>query len=158
MSEPQIPVEKPVGKKILFCFLGFFGVVAAVDAAFVYTAIRTHSGLVTEQAYEKGLAYNETLSKARSQPQVRQTASYTNGVFRWTIADEKGNPVTGAKVDVSFFRPVKDGSDFKAGMTETAAGTYEIKPAFPLNGLWTAELDAKWNDKQYQTTKEIIAK
>ncbi len=150
--------QKGSGKFILGCFLGFFALICAVDGLFVYTAIHTNTGVVTEQAYEKGLAYNDTLSRAQNQPDIRNESSYSNGVFRWTLSDLENAPINSAKVNVLFFRPVKDGYDFELPLAYKGNGVYEAKVDFPLQGLWTAKLNAKWNSKQYQTQTNFIVK
>lgn len=53
------------GRIVLWALLAFFGVLASVNAFFVYTAVTTNTGVVTENAYEKGLRYNEILKEAR---------------------------------------------------------------------------------------------
>ena len=65
------------GQFILLCFLGFFGFIGAVDAYFVYTALATNTGMVTEQPYEKGLAYNDILNKAKHQPEMMHNIYYS---------------------------------------------------------------------------------
>lgn len=158
MTEPDTARRAGSGKRVLFYFLAFFGTILIVDSAFVYTALRTHSGEVTEQAYEKGLAYNQTLEKAREQPQLSERARYDAPVFRWQLNNPDGTAVSGAAVNVTFLRPVAQGSDFTISLQETAPGLYEAKPVFSHKGLWTAKLDARWNNQQYQTTQDIIAR
>ena len=52
------------GTWVLFSFVAFFGVIIAVNSVFITTALNSHSGVVTKQPYEKGLAYNQYLEKA----------------------------------------------------------------------------------------------
>lgn len=53
------------GRIVLFSILSAFGVVFAVNGFFVYKAISTHQGEVIEDAYQKGLAYDEIVSEVR---------------------------------------------------------------------------------------------
>jgi nitrogen fixation protein FixH len=57
--------SRKYGRKVLFLLLGFFAVFASVDAYFVYLAMKTKPGVVTENAYQRGLNYNEVLEEAR---------------------------------------------------------------------------------------------
>lgn len=57
--------SRKYGRKILFLLLGFFAIFASVDAYFVYLAMQTQPGVVTENAYKRGLQYNELLEEAR---------------------------------------------------------------------------------------------
>ena len=52
------------GKRVLLAFLLFFVVFASVDAFFVYKAISTLPGVVSENAYEIGLHYNKIIAEA----------------------------------------------------------------------------------------------
>lgn len=149
---------KSHGRAVLLYFVLFFGAIFAVNTVFVYTALHTNTGTVTENAYENGLGYNKILSAMKTQPAFREQAALDNGVFRWSIDDDKGQPVTKAQARVTFVRPVKDGNDFDLDLQEISPGKYEAKPAFPAKGLWTAQLDATWNNRQYQTSQNIIVK
>ncbi len=150
--------RKNSGKIILFCFLGFFGTVTLVNSIFIYAALRSNTGVVTENAYEKGLAYNKVLLAAANQPDLKDKLNYQDGVISWSLSDAEGAPVTGGKVTASFIRPVQDGADFLVPLAETSPGTYEATPKIPLQGLWTTRLEIKWNNKQYQTAQDIIVK
>ena len=59
---------KPLtGWKVLAMLLAFFGVVGAVNAVMVYSALSTFSGEVEAHPYEHGLAYNrEYCQRART--------------------------------------------------------------------------------------------
>ena len=72
--------KSPKDKYILFAFLAFFGVIFVVDGIFITTALRTHRGVVTEQAYEKGLHYNQTLNEAKDQPKFQDKVSFENNI------------------------------------------------------------------------------
>lgn len=146
------------GLIILACFLGFFGTVGAVDAYFVYTAIHTNTGVVTEQAYEKGLAYNTVLDKARNQPALYDKAIYQKDIFTWQARDLSGQPAQGANVKVRFVRPVQDGHDFEVLLEDKGNGIYSTASAFPMKGLWQAQISAQWNNTQYQTTRQFIVR
>ena len=43
-------------------FVAFFVFIAIMDGIFVYLATTTHSGVVTENAYQKGLNYNQYIT------------------------------------------------------------------------------------------------
>jgi nitrogen fixation protein FixH len=64
MTQDEMKSNKS-GKMVLQAFLGFFIIFAAVDAFFVYKAVSTHPGVVTEKAYEIGLNYNEIIEKTK---------------------------------------------------------------------------------------------
>lgn len=155
-TAPKKTVNTKAGM-IPWYFVMFFGVIIIVNTIFIYNALKTHSGVVTEQAYEKGLAFNQTIAKAKSQPQWRDKASYENGALTWEIRDENGAPIKNAKVRASFFRPIKTGHDFSVDLTHKGSGIYQAKPNIPISGRWVAKLDCQWNTHQYKTALELIA-
>lgn len=57
--------SKRDGRLFLLVIIGFFLVVASVDAFFIYKALSTHSGVVAENAYEIGLNYNDVIAEAK---------------------------------------------------------------------------------------------
>lgn len=146
------------GKTVFLYFCLFFITVGAINACFIYTALRTNTGVITEDAYEKGLSYNEIISSAKTQPELIEKMEIEDGIFRWNINDSHGLPVKNAKAKVIFVRPVKDGNDFEVTLTEMKPGIYEAQPNFLAKGLWTAQLDLIWNNKQYRTAQNIIVK
>ena len=150
--------HKNSGKFILICFLAFFSVVTIVNSVFIYIAIHTNTGVVTENAYEKGLAYNKVLAAARAQPTFKDSLTYKDGKLKWQVADQIGAPVKGGKATAFLIRPIKEGSDFSLTLNETSPGNYEGRADFPEQGLWSARLDMQWNKEQYQTVQDFIVK
>ncbi len=60
-------------RMIPWYFVMAFGVVFAVNGMFVYLAVSTNHGVVTENAYEKGLDYDRIVEEVR---QKQQEASH----------------------------------------------------------------------------------
>ncbi len=149
-------------KYVLFAFLAFFGVVFLVNGFFIYTAISTQTGLVTEQAYEKGLGYNLMLDEAKSQPNLKDDISYKSPVLSWKLKDESGQPVLDAKVIGRVIRPVQDGHDFDISLVSKGDGVYEASIKPPFKGQWIIKLESQWTqnnqDKTYKTTYHLMEK
>ena len=59
-------------------FVIAFLIVFTVNGFFVYMAIRTNHGVVTENAYEKGLEYNAIVKKVQAQKLENTHAAGTN--------------------------------------------------------------------------------
>lgn len=145
-------IKDPKDKWIPRYFVMFFAVIVILDSIFVYIAVTTQTGVVIENPYEKGIAYNEILEKAKSQPDLANEVSYIDGVLYWKL------PITTAFVTASIFRPVQDGYDFDIKLTYIGDGVYKSKIKTPLPGLWVAKMKATWNNNHFQTTHEFIAK
>lgn len=63
------------GWHVLAALLGFFGVVIAVNAAFIFTAVDTFPGEDVRRSYLQGLNYNDTLADRRAQAALGWRAS-----------------------------------------------------------------------------------
>ena len=151
-------VKDPRDKWILIYFVMFFAVIAILDSIFVYLAVSTHTGVVTDQAYERGLAFDELVEKAESQPAIVQNVEYKDGVLRWVLSDEENMPIENAEVNAKIVRPVHGGHDFDIRLQYIGEGMYESALDLPLKGAWRAKLSSKWDNGQYQTTYDFLAK
>lgn len=164
MNQPLSVMQKK-DKWIPWLFVLFFLVIAAVDATFVTIAIRTQTGLVTENAFEKGLGYNKTLDEAAAQEKMAlaQKALFEDGVLSWRLSTKEGHAIDTATVVAKMFRTVRDGSDFTIMLENKGNGLYESRPQFPLPGLWTARLEAQWQERSsgsvtYKTVLDLNAR
>ena len=148
-------IQRRRGRWVPWCFVLFFAVIALLDGIFVTIAIRTHTGVVTEDAYEKGLAFNQVLDSAARQAHLglRQKAAFEDGVLSWTLTDGQGMPLPDARVHATFYRPTQAGYDFTLPLDGAGRGVYRAQPQFPLPGLWTARLEAQWTDPSQQGTQ-----
>ena len=144
------PTKDPRDKWIPRYFFIFFGFIALLDGFFVYTAISTQTGLVTQNPYEKGIAYNEMLNKAHAQPALEQKVTYDNTVLRWAL------PIENASVTASIMRPVQEGFDFDVVLNNSGNGIYEATLQTPMPGAWTAKMKARWDNQEFQTTYSFI--
>lgn len=143
------------GTWVLLSFIAFFMVIIAVNGVFIYRALDSNSGVVTDNPYRKGLAYNQFLDDARRQPNIDDQFLFDGGVVQWTLYQPDGMPLE-AEVTARFVRPVKEGLDFETALTPTAPGVYNVTPAWPVKGQWRVHMKARWNKKQYQTQHVLI--
>tara|TARA_Y100000590_G_scaffold252746_1_gene283828 strand:+ start:54776 stop:55288 length:513 start_codon:yes stop_codon:yes gene_type:complete len=148
----------PKDKWIPFYFVIFFVVIAILDGFFVYMAVSTQTGVVTDHAYERGLNFNALLDETRSQPDLQETALFNEGTLSWQLNDQHGAPITDASVQASIQRPVQDGYDFDIALTHQGGGLYSAHLDLPLKGLWKARLHSTWNTNQtYRTQLKFIS-
>ena len=138
------------GRTVLLSFLAFFGVVFLVNGIFFWVARDTWTGLSTEDAYRKGVAFNDELARADGQRLLGWTAeteyiSVGPGegrlVFALTSAD--GLPVLARNVTVSFRRPVTEGIDFAAILQSDGTGRYVADVAPPIPGQWDVRIEVR---------------
>lgn len=155
----QIADHKKSDKWIPYYFIPFFLVVAVVNAVFVYIAVHSFTGVVTETPYESGLAYNKTIEAAETAKSLnlQQSVSFANGQLKWIIHLSDGQPLDNAVVHATFIRAVQAGYDFERNLTQKDKGIYTVDVLPPLAGAWTAKLEATWDKQHYVTTYRFIS-
>jgi len=151
------------GRHVLLAFLGFFAVVFAVNGVFVYFATSSWTGLETENAYIRGLAYNRVLDAAEAQRalgwDVRldvtgegpRTAKVTAA-----FADAGGVPLDGLSVAAEFRRPATQGHDQAVTLNLVAPGEYGTTLDLPLAGNWDVRLVARQDEAERYVVKQRI--
>lgn len=134
------------GRHVLAAFLAFFGTIFVVNGALIYEAISTHTGLVANEPYRKGLAYNERISADERQARLGWTETLEvgrDGHVTFALAEQDGRAVRGLKVEGVLGRPVTNRYDVKLALAETAPGRYEAQTAAAAEGSWLITLEAR---------------
>lgn len=151
-------VMRPRDKWIPWYFVAFFVVLALLDGIFVWLAMSTHRGVVTEQSYQKGLRYNNTLLASDAQDALawQGTITMKGAALAFSLRDQYGESLQVAEVTAHFTRPIESGYDFSTRLEETAPGVYKSDVSFPLKGQWDVTISASWNNQPYQKTQRII--
>ncbi len=161
MAKYVDPGMRPSDKWIPWYFVAFFVVVFIVNGIFVYIATTSQPGVIEENHYEIGLAYDERIAEERSEKALGWQSDVRfdgDKAFSVSMVDKDGNALQGASVKVEMIREVQDGHDFEAILSETAPGQYSADIDFPLPGQWDAYIYVTWNDKLYHIKKMIVAK
>lgn len=140
--------------------LGFFSVFIIVDGFFWYLASESHTGLVTEQPYEKGLAYNDTVAASDEQSALGWSSKIklVSSDVVVTLTDRDGAAITGARLEVAFTRPTVEGYDFSALLRSDEDGVYKSTVEFPLDGQWDVRIFVTWNQQQYQRSTRLMVR
>ncbi len=137
------------GRHVLIAVLAFFGLVIAVNGIFVVLALQSWSGLSTDDAYRRGLTYNETLRQAEAQRalgwQARaDLAPLADGRARLSIVftDRADAPVDGLVIVGQLRRPSREGADRAVELASQGSGRYGTDVDLPLRGQWDLHLRA----------------
>lgn len=132
------------GRTVLMIILAFFGVIFAVNGAFVFFALDSWPGLISRHYYDEGIHYNRTLAAAENQAALgwNSRLDWNGRELAVTLTGRDGKPLAGLDVTVKLVRPTSEGHDFTAALTSQADGTYRAAVDFPLPGLWRAEVMA----------------
>jgi nitrogen fixation protein FixH len=134
------------GRHVLGVFLAFFGAVFLANGAMIYSALSTHTGLVANEPYRKGLAYNQRIGADERQVRLGWSevlAVGRDGRVTLSLAERDGRAVGGLKVEGVLGRPATNRYDIKLTLTETAPGRYEAQTAAVAEGSWLVTLEAR---------------
>ncbi len=145
-------LNRPItGRTVLYAMLGFFGVIFAVNGAFLYFALSSWPGLSTDHAYEKGVKYNQTLDDANAQKVVgwQSHVMVTDGQrITVSITDQEGAAVRGLEMGGQLIRPARTGVDQQLVLIEDQPGQYKGSASNLLAGQWRLEISAMQNGKR----------
>ncbi len=154
---------KLTGRHVLLATLGFFGLVAAVNASMIFLAVSTFSGLETENAYVRGLAYNETLRAAERQAARGWTVSFDQRqldsqriMLEARFLDRAGLPLDGLEVAVGFTRPTHQGHDLDLELAALGTGRYQGEAVLPLPGQWDLHIRALRDGEALYTREQRL--
>jgi nitrogen fixation protein FixH len=153
--------KKLTGRIILISMLAFFGVIFAVNGTFLYFAISTWPDLVSDEAYQEGLNYNQTLDQAQLQSDLGWTSQLqsNNQSIKVNLSDKSGNPLSGITIKAIIKRPVEDITPIIVILSEDDQypGQYSAAVKFPLPGRWYVKIDGTQSDEiVYRMEYEIM--
>jgi nitrogen fixation protein FixH len=153
------------GRHVLAVFLGFFAAVFVANGAMIYSALSTHTGLVANEPYRKGLHYNERIvadARQASLGWVEALEVTRDGSVRLALAWPDGRPVTGLRIEGLLGRPATNRHDIKLALTEAAPGRYGAQARAVGEGSWIVSLEAFANrgdaDPIYRTRRRLWLK
>ena len=152
---------RPSDKYIPWLFVLFFSVITLVLGGLVTIAVSTDRGVVTEDAYGKGLRYNDIIARQQAQDalgwqgviSIEPAPHGMAAVF--SLLDKDKRPITQADVRATFIRPTQSGHDVTVPLLPQASGAYRGAVTLPLPGLWEAHVAAQVGDKKYQMVKRL---
>lgn len=161
--------HRKAGKTVLLYLIAFFGIMVVANAAFVYFALSSHTGLHTQNPYEKGIRYNEILDDKRKQEALawyiesRLENIADKHIFLTTLRDKSGAPIIGATVDITWKSPVSDKMDFTSKLERLGEdpeianpGEYASAVNFPRKGQWYAYIRVTYGKDSYSFKEMFI--
>jgi nitrogen fixation protein FixH len=148
-------------------FVGFMLLVVAVNAVMATLAVRTFPGLQTEDAYNKGLRYNETIEAAREQAKrgwrmtldvkpLPATDGGRDAEVAVAFADRDGRPLERLEIDAALHRPAVAGFDRSVSLEPRGGGVYAGVVTLPFPGQWDARITARRDADTYQATQRLF--
>ncbi len=144
-------------------FLAGFLVVIVANATMAGFAFSSWTGIATEDAYRKGLAYNATLHAARAQAAAgwQGDVAYTvgdagRGRLEFTLRDRAGRPAAVEEVRAAFVRPTHEGFDFEFVLPPLGPGRYAATVDLPLPGMWDIRIAATRGAETLRFEQRIV--
>jgi nitrogen fixation protein FixH len=159
------PAEPRSGRWIPWAFVAGFALVIIVNAALIWFAVGSFSGLAEAHPYQAGLAHNRTLEAARAQEALGWQVALAvapagkSGEVHVSLAlrDRNGAPVAAESVTAEFVRPAAKGHDRVATLGTAGAGRYEATVPLGLSGQWEIRILARHAGGSWQTARRVMA-
>ncbi|MBI1363947.1 MAG: hypothetical protein GC134_08165 [Proteobacteria bacterium] len=146
-------------------FFVFFGVIFAVDGVMVYFAETTFNGVTDDQAYQHGLAYNQTLAQRETEQKLgwhvtsdMLSAEPQKGVLKIQLADNRGEPLVPTSLVLTLVRPVEQVADVSLTIPPRTDGIYTVAVDVPLKGQWDSILTITRGDDALYSHKRLYFK
>jgi nitrogen fixation protein FixH len=156
------PGGRPLtGRKVLALLAGFFGVMLLANFIMAREAVKTFSGLDTDNPYDSGLAYNQDIAASKAQAalgwivELTRTPDGQATQLTATVKDKAGQPVTGLDVSMHFLHPATRKFDREIVASAVADGIY-AGAADLAPGRWEVEIDLKRNgERQFRSRNQL---
>lgn len=150
---------------IPYSFFGMFACILIANGALVYYAVNSWTGIGTDDAYVKGLAYNEAIAESEAQAKQGWQAELDYGAsgplagqLTLDLKDRHGTAIENAEVTALMMRPTHEGYDFSAPLTYGSEGRYTADLSFPLAGLWEVRLEVAHERGTHSLAKRLMVR
>ncbi|MGV3633569.1 MAG: FixH family protein [Pseudorhodoplanes sp.] len=159
------PPRELTGRMVLFGFIGFFAVVATVNAIMIRAAVTTFAGTETASAYKAGLAYKAEEAAASAQAKLNwqvdgrivRTPS-GEAVLSVDVKDSNRQPVYGIDVSARLAHPLNARLDHDISLSRTVDGSFRGATEATA-GQWTLTLEVmRGDDRVYRTKSRVVLK
>lgn len=154
-----------------YIFVAGFVVVIAVNGALAYFATSTFNGLETQNAYETGRLYNQTIAKEEAQKALGWTltlasapkphdppgAGYPADLVITAVGPD-GRPLDGLRVQAEVRRPAVAGLDREVDLGRRDIGVYGRTVVLPEPGQWEVRILATRGQDEYRLRDRIFVK
>jgi nitrogen fixation protein FixH len=134
------------GHHVLFGILSFFAVVFAVNGYFLFAALSTHSGVVANEPYRKGLDYNARIAADERQTELgwHDEVSVTgDGKVSVTVSDRQTQPLSGLVISGTIGRPSTVHFDRRFRLAEQERGRHAAEVGALEPGNWVIAIEAR---------------
>jgi len=158
-------VPHPItGRMVLFCLIGFFGVVAAANAIMIRAAVSTFGGVETASSYQAGLAFARESAAAQTQDElhwqvkanVRPMAD--NTLVEIEARDAAGLPLAGLDAVARLERPTDQRVDQNVALHASAPGQFRGMIG-PVAGQWDLVIElSRGGERVFRSRNRVVLK
>lgn len=138
--------EGLTGRHVLYAVLAFFGVIFLANGIFLYYAIGSYTGVVSNEPYRKGLNYNERIAadaEQKARGWSRGLVLAADGAVTFALKDRDGRPVSGLAIEAVVGRPTTSDLDVTVQLQEKEPGQYVGNVGKREDGAWLIQLEAR---------------
>jgi nitrogen fixation protein FixH len=148
---------------VLFCLVGFFAVVAAVNAVMMTVAIRTFSGVETANSYQAGVTFAREEAAANAQEarhwRVNAALKPMAGAptqIELAANDAANRPLAGLEAQTTLVHPNDRRRDHPVEMRADGPGRFRGTLA-PLPGQWDLVIElSRGGERLFRSRERII--
>lgn len=153
------------GRMVLAMFLGFFGVVIAVNVVMARYAVSTFGGVETESSYKAGLAFRSEEDAAARQGALDWAVNVaiapsdtSDRRLTVEVKDAAGRPLNGLEVRAEFSHPTDARQDVETTLVSLGQGRYGAEVQ-AHRGQWDLVLDlSQGGQRQFRSKNRIVMK
>lgn len=151
------------GRTVLICFIGFFGIVATVNAIMMYAAITTFAGTETSSSYKAGLAYKQEEAAAVAQAalnwqvdgRIVRTPS-GDALLTVDVKDGRQAPIYGIDIAARLTHPLNARLDHDIALSRSADSSFRGGTDASA-GQWTLIVEiARDGERVYRTKSRVV--
>jgi len=138
------------GWHVLAMLLGFFALIASVNAIFITLAMQSFPGEEEKKSYVQGLQYNDRLEERNAQAELGWTVELTEvllvdglATIDLTFKNAAGTSISGLDVSGRIAHPVRDDYDQQLDFLPMGEGVYRAQVSGLNSGLWKLKAQAR---------------
>jgi nitrogen fixation protein FixH len=151
----EAPIRQPKapfvfkGWHALALFIGFFSIVAAVNAVMLTAAVRTMPGLDARNGYDPSQRYNAEIRTSREQAarswRAEARLTLTDGVAALDVSlfDREGRALSGLQAHAVLRHPADRRRDHGVVLTPEGEGRYAARIPDITPGAWDLMIEVK---------------
>ncbi len=156
-TKPKRHRKKITGFHATLMFIGFFGVIMAVNFLMAGLAIRTFGGTVVDNSYVASQKYNDWLAESRNQEaygwNISKPVRAGDRLEIMALATE-GLPLAGARVTAIAEHPIGRTDTYKLTFEEIGPGKYRSIEPLPA-GRWKLKTSVVQGTRSYNLLNEV---